>query len=63
MVVLFMRCLFPLEDMGVEDPRLAMIGVITKALFVYGWSTNPPGPRTPPEIAGLIKGLLTIGFP
>ena len=25
---------------------------------------TPPGPRTPPpEIAGLIKGLLTIGFP
>ena len=36
-----------------------------KPSFFYGWSTNPPGPRTPPaqEIAGLIKGLLTIGFP
>ena len=28
-----------------------------------GQPTPPPGPRTPLEIAGLIKGLLTIGFP
>ena len=32
----------------------------------HSWRSStypPPGPRTPPEIAGLIKGLLTIGFP
>ena len=26
------------------------------------WRSSTPGPRTPPEIAGLIKGLLTVGF-
>ena len=30
----------------------------------FWWSTGaPPGHVPPPEIAGLIKGLLTIGFP
>ncbi len=33
--------------------------------YKYGWSTCPPGPRTPPEIAGVPydQGLLTIDFP
>ena len=32
---------------------------------IHGYSqpTPPPGHVPPPEIAGLIKGLLTIGFP
>ena len=32
---------------------------------VMSWESKgtPPMPRFPQEIAGLIKGLLTIGFP
>ena len=38
-----------------------LVGNLRKVL--HGWSTYPPPNVPPPEIAGLIKGLLTIGFP
>ncbi len=45
-----------------ESPSREFLAHGTVNTFMAGQPT-PPGPRTPPEIAGLIKGLLTIGFP
>ena len=50
------------SGMGIVwGPRGPIIESHGKKLMA-GQPTHPPGPRTPPEIAGLVKGLLTIGF-
>ena len=57
---------FVVENSGATDPSVSFLGNDQCiSLHVYSWESKVPPPKLPPpqEIAGLIKGLLTIGFP